>query len=138
MSLGGADAKFPGQGGTAIPPSPSRENPGQVYPKSDPKAAPSETVPGTGGEHEPRPMNTLGNPYVLNGALEALDRSLGDLISTIQREETSVGSSNDSEALLRKFELWRQEVMDLRAGRTSVDKKAGAGPTSQGGGLFSD
>ncbi|GJE92946.1 hypothetical protein PsYK624_091050 [Phanerochaete sordida] len=49
MSMGDADAKFPNQSSGAIPPSPSRENPGAVYPKSDPKAAPSESVPGTGG-----------------------------------------------------------------------------------------
>ncbi|KAB5594445.1 hypothetical protein CTheo_2076 [Ceratobasidium theobromae] len=35
-SLGEADAKFPSASKHGIPPSPSRENPGQVYPKSDP------------------------------------------------------------------------------------------------------
>ncbi|KAA1466880.1 hypothetical protein DENSPDRAFT_831787, partial [Dentipellis sp. KUC8613] len=45
-SLGEADAKFPGSQSTALPPSPSAENPGQVYPKSDPKPAPPDTVPG--------------------------------------------------------------------------------------------
>jgi len=38
-SLGEADAKFPGQENqNAIPPSPTRENPGAVYPKSSPEA----------------------------------------------------------------------------------------------------
>ncbi|EJU03666.1 hypothetical protein DACRYDRAFT_105828 [Dacryopinax primogenitus] len=43
MSLGEADAKFPGQGGNGLPPPKTAENPGQVYPKSDPQIAPSST-----------------------------------------------------------------------------------------------
>ncbi|KAL1938919.1 hypothetical protein VTO73DRAFT_11072 [Trametes versicolor] len=46
--MGDADAKFPGQHGAGLPPSPSRENPGQVFPQSDPKAASTDSVPGTG------------------------------------------------------------------------------------------
>ncbi|KAI0050758.1 hypothetical protein FA95DRAFT_1603222 [Auriscalpium vulgare] len=40
-----ADAKFPGQTGDAIPPSPTRENPAQVYPKSEPTPAAREPAP---------------------------------------------------------------------------------------------
>ncbi|KZT59484.1 hypothetical protein CALCODRAFT_516089 [Calocera cornea HHB12733] len=49
MSLGDADAKFPGQSGEGLPPAKTRENPGQVYPKSDPQSAPSS-------EHYDRPL----------------------------------------------------------------------------------
>ncbi|KZP01576.1 hypothetical protein CALVIDRAFT_559387 [Calocera viscosa TUFC12733] len=49
MSLGDADAKFPGQGGDGLPPPKTAENPGQVYPKSDPQAAPAS-------EHFDRPL----------------------------------------------------------------------------------
>ncbi|KZT22984.1 hypothetical protein NEOLEDRAFT_1137063 [Neolentinus lepideus HHB14362 ss-1] len=56
MSLSEADAKFPGQ---VLPtkteaPEPCKENPGQVYPKVDPKPAEPGTEPGTGGAHESR------------------------------------------------------------------------------------
>ncbi|KAI0759042.1 hypothetical protein C8Q74DRAFT_1301705 [Fomes fomentarius] len=62
MSLGEANAKFPGQHAAGLPPSPSRENPGQVFPHSDPKAAPRGSVPGTGEEREPYTTEALGNP----------------------------------------------------------------------------
>jgi len=49
MSLGEADAKFPGQSGEGQAPPKTAENPGQVYPKSDPQSAPSS-------EHYDRPL----------------------------------------------------------------------------------
>jgi len=36
-TMGEADAKFPTASDNGIAPSPTRENPGQVYPKSDPQ-----------------------------------------------------------------------------------------------------
>ncbi|KAF8314688.1 hypothetical protein DL93DRAFT_2167113 [Clavulina sp. PMI_390] len=47
MSLGEADAKFPNQGEKPeAAPSPTRENPAAVYPKSSPEADPSAQTPG--------------------------------------------------------------------------------------------
>ncbi|KAI0060094.1 hypothetical protein BV25DRAFT_1993122 [Artomyces pyxidatus] len=47
-TMGEADAKFPHQSGEGLPPAPTKENPGQVYPKSDPSPAPRASVPGSG------------------------------------------------------------------------------------------
>ncbi|TFK48280.1 hypothetical protein OE88DRAFT_1810579 [Heliocybe sulcata] len=54
MSLSEADAKFPGQEPPTKTeaPEPTRENPGQVYPKVDPQPAQPGSEPGTGGAHE--------------------------------------------------------------------------------------
>jgi len=140
MSLGDADAKFPGQldKNNNIPPSPSRENPGAVFPKSDPQGAPPESIPGTGGEEEPSVQNTLSNPYVLEDALEKLDRALANAVSTITSEEGSLGVSGEAETLTRKFNGWREELRELVKGRKKVAQpSATAGPT-KGGGMFTD
>ncbi|KAI0354320.1 hypothetical protein OH77DRAFT_1521927 [Trametes cingulata] len=141
MSMGDVDAKFPGQRSDAIPPSPSRENPGQVYPQSDPQAAPPESVPGTGGGREPRPSEVLGNPYVLDSAFSKLDEALTEIISKIQNEERSVGAAANEDALLQKFKGWRDELTQIRSGRKSLrgnEKNADAAAKQDEGGLFAD
>ncbi|KAI0030447.1 hypothetical protein K488DRAFT_87750 [Vararia minispora EC-137] len=45
-TLGESDAKFPKTTTDGLPPSPSRENPGAVFPKTDPSTAPRITSPG--------------------------------------------------------------------------------------------
>jgi len=137
MSMGEADAKFPGQSSPAIAPSPTRENPGQVYPKSDPKAAPTESVPGTGGEHNPTAKNVLGNPYAFQGALRKLDSSLTDVISTIESEESSVGASEEVETLVAKFKGWREELGSLLSARSRVVNGAEDSSPANGG-MFAD
>ncbi|RPD77160.1 hypothetical protein L226DRAFT_533155 [Lentinus tigrinus ALCF2SS1-7] len=141
MSMGDADAKFPGQHGSGLPPSPSRENPGQVYPQSDPKAAPAETIPGTGGERQPATSGVLGNPYVLEESFSRLDHALTDVISKFQREERSVGAAPNEDALLRKFSNWRDELTQIRHGQRGVagrESNADAARKQEEGGLFTD
>ncbi|KAI0692315.1 hypothetical protein BC835DRAFT_60216 [Cytidiella melzeri] len=138
MSLGGADAKFPNQSSDAIPPSPTVENPGGVYPKSDPKSAPAESVPGTGGETEP--SSALGNPFSLHSALNKLDVALNEIISSLEGEESRVGSSSSEEALVSKFKSWRAELVAMRGGSAGFGgtyTAKGTG-TPQEGGLFTD
>ncbi|CCM05907.1 uncharacterized protein FIBRA_08145 [Fibroporia radiculosa] len=133
-----ADAKFPGQySPTTTPPSPTRENPGQVYPKTDPKAAPAETIPGTGGEHAPPFENLIGNPYAFDSSLDKLDSSLSDIITIIKGETSRVGTSGETEVLLRKFSGWRHELFALRSGRTKVVDR-GHDETPAQGGMFTD
>ncbi|KAI0764097.1 hypothetical protein BC629DRAFT_1596780 [Irpex lacteus] len=137
MSLGGADAKFPNQSTDAIPPSPSRENPGQVYPKSDPQAAPAESVPGTGGENNP--ASVIGNPFALESAYSKLDIALNEVLSILQGEESRVGSSATEENLVSRFKSWRAELTALRHGAAgfSGTTRVDAG-TPQEGGMFTD
>lgn len=134
--MGEADAKFPGQYRPAIPPSPTRENPGQVYPKSDPKAAAAESVPGTGGEHNQRMSNALGNPYAYIDTLRRLESSLTDAISSLEQEETSVGSSEEQETLLAKFKDWRQQILALNSGHKAAEGAQEGSPAK--GGMFAD
>ncbi|KAH7927183.1 hypothetical protein BV22DRAFT_1118398 [Leucogyrophana mollusca] len=140
----GEDAKFPGQGGQGIPPSPSRENPGQVYPKSDPKAplilleaAPSATVPGSGNQDGSSSL--LGNPYLLEGALEKLEHSIGDVIDLIESESAAVGGSRKEGALLQKLSDWRDEVSTLRAGQSrGAQAYEQSSSPAKGEGMFTD
>ncbi|KAH9921112.1 uncharacterized protein B0H18DRAFT_880467, partial [Fomitopsis serialis] len=135
------DAKFPGQSFEKnIPPSPSRENPGQVYPKSDPRAAPHESVPGTGGAHNPPVGQTLSNPFVLDDALDGLDHSLARAISTIENDADASGTSAESETLLSKFRGWQSDLVALRRKGARVGREVQGGQqghTNQGG-MFAD
>ncbi|KDQ55940.1 hypothetical protein JAAARDRAFT_36716 [Jaapia argillacea MUCL 33604] len=142
MSLGdrlAGDAKFPGQEelSNAEGPGSSRENPGGVYPKSDPAPAPPESLPGTGGESEP--TSYIGNPFLMKEVLGKLDHALSEVITTIGGEENRVGGSADEEKLLQKFKGWRAEVDDIRSGRMGHARTAGrSDPAERGGGLFTD
>ncbi|KAI6037947.1 hypothetical protein EDC04DRAFT_3063883 [Pisolithus marmoratus] len=135
--LGEADAKFPGQGGGGMPPSPSAVNPGQVYPKSSPQAAPRGSVPGSGAK--PGTSCIIGNPYLLEDALQKLENSLDHLIQLIGSEQKAIRGSEETTGLLAKFESWRDELRVVRA-----DPSPGSYPDSEppqsgaSGGLFTD
>ncbi|KAI0776761.1 hypothetical protein BD413DRAFT_610349 [Trametes elegans] len=142
MSIAHGDPKFPGQRSSGLPPSPSRENPGQVFPRSDPRAAPAGSVPGTGGARDPRPDELLGNPYALEDAFTKLDGALSDVVATIAGEERSVGAAPAEDALVQKFKGWRDELAQIRSGRKTAGKggesAADAAAKQREGGLFAD
>ncbi|KAI1789671.1 hypothetical protein LXA43DRAFT_1096091 [Ganoderma leucocontextum] len=144
MSLGDDDARFPGHRSTGLPPSPSRENPGQVFPKSDPEAAPAHSVPGMGAEREPHGLlHALGNPYVLEESFTKLDDALTAVITAIQGEERSVGVAASAEALVHKFSGWRDDLTQIRTGHGQRGVGAARGDAGepleqQEGGLFTD
>ncbi|KAF8064027.1 hypothetical protein FPV67DRAFT_198784 [Lyophyllum atratum] len=109
MSLGEADGKFPTANQYAgLPPSPTRENPGQVFPKSDPQAAPI-TPPNTG------PEQYIGNPFLMNGALRKVDHAFGEVITILESEENSHSGAEEESPLLLRFRQWRDELDMLRA-----------------------
>ncbi|KAH8084893.1 hypothetical protein BXZ70DRAFT_1011949 [Cristinia sonorae] len=138
MSLGDADAKFPHSTANGLPPSPSRENPGQVFPKSDPKAAPAESVPGTGGENEPSSL--MSNPFALQSVFGKLDDALGGVISALESEEKSAGSSANEDATVAKFKQWKTELDQIsRSGQVAQQPRAEDNSiVQQEGGLFTD
>lgn len=123
-----------------------------MFPKSDPKgthdlsvvdiyrlivcnlAAPAESVPGTGGEREP--TSVMGNPYALKGALSKLDQALSEAISSLEGEESSVGSSANENALVQKFKSWQAELLHLSRGQGGSGGQATGNP--QEGPLFTD
>ncbi|KAI0073177.1 hypothetical protein K474DRAFT_1649903 [Panus rudis PR-1116 ss-1] len=131
-----ADAKFPYNKTTGLPPSPSRENPGQVFPKSDPHSAPADSVPGTGGGGQPASL--IGNPFALNSVLEKLDSNLDEAISAIEGEQRSASSSADEHSILQKFKRWKAELAAIRAGKGGATKAAQTSTPAQEGGLFTD
>ncbi|EIW76635.1 hypothetical protein CONPUDRAFT_168462 [Coniophora puteana RWD-64-598 SS2] len=128
--LGEADAKFPTTEAHGLPPSPSRENPGQVFPKSDPHAAPESTVPGTGTTQESGALT--GNPFLLESALAKLDTAIGDVIAIIRDETAAQGSASSRQnAFLKSLENIKAEAGGVRA-------TAGEGPRAQGAAAGSD
>lgn len=108
MSLGEADGKFPTANQyTGLPPSPTRENPGQVFPKSDPQPAPI-TPPQIG------PEKYIGNPFLMNGALRKVDHAFGEVITILESEENSHSGADEESPLLQRFRQWREELDILR------------------------
>jgi hypothetical protein len=100
-------------------------------------AAPAQTVPGTGGEAEP--ASVLGNPFSLHSSLGKLEIALNEIISALENEGSSVGSSASEESLLSKFKSWRAELVAMQKGSTGFGgTRRGGGDTAQEGGLFTD
>ncbi|KAI6118199.1 hypothetical protein F5141DRAFT_606788 [Pisolithus sp. B1] len=129
-----SDAKFPGQEGGGVPPSPSAVNPGQVYPKSSPHAAPRGSVPGSGTP--PGTSCVIGNPYLFEDALRKLENSLDDLIQIVGSEQKASGGSQKAAGLLQKFENWKDELRAVRADRSpDYHERPQSGAS---GGLFID
>ncbi|KAG5651313.1 hypothetical protein H0H81_009114 [Sphagnurus paluster] len=151
-----ADGKFPtANNGIGLPPPPSVENPGQVFPKSDPYlgvlsplyntyAAISNrgltaprTPPNTNGE------NFIGNPFLMNMALCKLDHAVGEVIAILESEESASGAGENEGHLMQKFLRWREELDMLRGGLTTPSVTSRASPRTrsrspQPGGIFID
>ncbi|KAG6909163.1 hypothetical protein DXG01_001790 [Tephrocybe rancida] len=141
MSLGEADGKFPtANQGTGLPPSPTRENPGQVFPKSDPQSAPPTPTHQSGLEQY------IGNPYLMGGALRKVDQALGEVIIILESEERSHSGADEEAPLLQKFRRWREEIHVMRGdsrtpprSRISPQTMSRTGSrSSEAGGMFID
>ncbi|KAF7373597.1 hypothetical protein MSAN_00570100 [Mycena sanguinolenta] len=81
------------------PPSPCAENPGRVYPRSDPSKA---------------TRATSATPYLMNNAFKKLDHSLGEIIALLEGEAASY-LLDEENPLLQKFRVWREELDNIRA-----------------------
>ncbi|KAF8999836.1 hypothetical protein BDQ17DRAFT_1360488 [Cyathus striatus] len=134
MSLAEEKAKFPGQTISGIPPSPTIENPAQVFPKTDPDAGSLPQLSHNGLE------KYAGNPFMIEHAFQKLDNSIRDVIGILEQEEKSQGDSQAQTALLAKFHLWKDEMEHIMAG-TCANKAVnvvGKGREDRGGGMFTD
>ncbi|KAF8630268.1 hypothetical protein AX17_005454 [Amanita inopinata Kibby_2008] len=127
MSMGEADAKFPGQC-TGLPPPPCRENPGRVYPKSDFREAP----PSRRSSHS----NLFGNPFLLKDALDRVDKAFCDVMDILKGEEAANGRSIDENYFLHQFSAWRDELARLRFCEPLEVSTEPSGPSA--GGMFVD
>ncbi|THV03473.1 hypothetical protein K435DRAFT_962366 [Dendrothele bispora CBS 962.96] len=153
MSLGEADGKFPDTSPPhdyGIPPSPTRENPAGVYPKSDPSPARPGTLPGTGspgsGHSNSSSSLLIGNPYLMREAFRNLDSALGRVIEIMEQEEAvSVekrGDEEDENNVLHMFRRWRHVLDDIRTGHKtpdrSISRSRASAPKETEGGMFVD
>ncbi|KAL4267364.1 Mediator complex subunit 9 [Pleurotus pulmonarius] len=134
MSLGEADAKFPDSATNGLPPSPTRENPGQVFPKSDPSSAPPPQEP-TVGSHQ-----FTGNPFLIKSALQKLDHAIGEVVDLLENEGQSVGGSADGDTFVHKLRSWKMELESVRAnhGGCGDHHEAVSAPPETEGGMFTD
>ncbi|KAF4568294.1 hypothetical protein EYR36_010304 [Pleurotus pulmonarius] len=143
MSLGEADAKFPDSATNGLPPSPTRENPGQVrimlyFPKNDtegtcpPSPPPQEP---TVGSHQ-----FTGNPFLIKSALQKLDHAIGEVVDLLENEGQSVGGSADGDTFVHKLRSWKMELESVRAnhGGCGDHHEAVSAPPETEGGMFTD
>ncbi|PPR02314.1 hypothetical protein CVT24_011652 [Panaeolus cyanescens] len=142
MTLAEYNAKFPGQI-TAIPPSPSLENPGQVFPKSDPSKQTSDS-----SNHGSPPTELMiGNPYLMKTALDKLDHAFSDVLSVIEQERLSQNALDADPFLADTIAGWKAQLEEIRLKRTvrvvndsaeeSVEPFESPDSAEQGG-LFAD
>ena len=101
-------------------------------------AASQSTVPGTSSRGI---LNSItGNPYLFENGLRKLDMSLCDLISILEREEASAGSSYKGFRYLQKFRSWKKELLEMRDPQSRFNLTSEGdgeyGSPSEGGGLF--
>ncbi|KAL0952467.1 hypothetical protein HGRIS_006735 [Hohenbuehelia grisea] len=130
MSLGEADAKFPDSTVSGLPPSPSRENPGQVFPKTDP--APASPPPTEGWQ------KYMGNPYLMQTTLQKLEHSLNEAISVFEKEQGAGTAEGDFLGTLRG---WRTELERHFSSRPNPLKGHAVSediPPKREGGMFTD
>ncbi|KAG7444928.1 uncharacterized protein BT62DRAFT_933333 [Guyanagaster necrorhizus] len=128
---GDDNSTFPHYSNSGLPPSPTIENPGQVYPPTDPsKASPTPPLlrhPNSSGQF-------IGNPFLMSEAFGKLDHALGNIITILEQEETS-GSNN---RLLRRFLDWRDELEAIRTGKKIRTPMHLSPERESEGGLFAD
>ncbi|KAF8154198.1 hypothetical protein B0H34DRAFT_720832 [Crassisporium funariophilum] len=132
MSSAEFDAKFPGPS-TGLPPSPCIENPGRVFPKSDPSKA------ATPSPHRSTPDFLIGNPFLMNNALDKVDHAFNNIITILESEARSQDRSENGNPLLLKFKDWRDELIRIRSGEETLAWSESHAPVQeQEGGMFTD
>ncbi|KDR78287.1 hypothetical protein GALMADRAFT_138397 [Galerina marginata CBS 339.88] len=149
------DAKYPGQNPGGLPPSPTIENPGRVFPKSDPSKGKafqcwlsvnannnSSLIVAVITPRRTTPEQYVGNPFMMNTALDKLDHAFGEVIATFEQEDRSQDRGDEGNPLLHKFKSWRVELERIRRGEEELpppDGLAQPQPRHQGeGGTFAD
>ena len=98
-------------------------------------AAPRGSIPGTGG----RRLSTsiLGNPYAMRDVFDKLDHALDEVITAIEHEEQSAGTSGSDMTALQKLRGWQMELAGIREGGAKPSRGQASGMPQEGG-LFTD
>ncbi|KAF8968798.1 hypothetical protein BDZ97DRAFT_1914594 [Flammula alnicola] len=120
---------------TGLPPSPTIENPGRVFPRDDPAKA-SVVSP-----RQTTPIQYVGNPFLMNNALDKLDHAFGEVITILEQENRSQDREEIGNGLLHKFKSWRDELERLRLGEEALKSETiidEPGPAEREGGMFTD
>ncbi|KAF8895814.1 hypothetical protein CPB85DRAFT_1329278 [Mucidula mucida] len=128
MTTTNEDAKFPGLHSSGLPPSPTIENPGGVYPQFDPSPPPAPPLL----SHQ-NSGAFIANPFLMNEAFGKLDHALGEVITVLENEE---GGSESR--LLRQFLGWRDQLDTIRTGKRTPSRSPARHTPEREGGLFVD
>ncbi|KAF9037336.1 hypothetical protein BDZ89DRAFT_1061491 [Hymenopellis radicata] len=118
MTTANEDAKFPGLHSSGLPPSPTIENPGGVYPQFDPSPPPAPPLL----SHQ-NSGAFIANPFLMNEAFGKLDHALGEVITILENEE---------------FLNWRDQLDTIRTGKRTPSRSPARHTPEREGGLFVD
>ncbi|KAF4611770.1 hypothetical protein D9613_003922 [Agrocybe pediades] len=130
---------------SGLPPSPSVENPGRVFPRYSPSSTGQTSF--TAPKKILTPEQYVGNPFLMNAALDRLDHAFGEVISILEQEmysSTATLEDNSGNVLVEKFRDLRSEVERIRLGeeslpeRTPSTRPVSANSKEREGGMFVD
>lgn len=94
-------------------------------------------MPGTGSNSESGFI--IGNPYLLERALEKLEGSIGEVINIIDGEMSSQGTSDREVQIMEKLKGWRDDITILRTrGGEGLQTSRIKCTAAEGDGLFVD
>lgn len=86
------------------------------------------------------PEKYVGNPFMMNAALDKLDHAFSEVISILEQENSSQDIDNGGNVLLNRFKSWRDELEMIRLGEEDLPlpERLASPPVQHDGGLFAD
>ncbi|KAH9477124.1 hypothetical protein JR316_0011040 [Psilocybe cubensis] len=86
------------------------------------------------------PETYVGNPFMMNAALDKLDHAFSEVISILEQESSSQDLETGDNVLLNRFKSWRDELEMIRLGEEdlSFPQRLASPPAQNEGGLFAD
>jgi len=86
------------------------------------------------------PEQYVGNPFLMNTALDKLDHAFGEVMTILDQEAASQGRDIGGNPLFNKLRSWKNELEKIRLGEEELpDTLERALPKEgQAGGMFTD
>ena len=90
------------------------------------------------------PDQFVGNPFLLNTALDKLDHAFGEVIALLEQEDRSQDRGDEGNPLLHRFKNWRIDLEKIRRGEEefppadSIPLSQPQPQPGQEGGMFAD
>lgn len=86
------------------------------------------------------PEQYVGNPFLMNSALDKLDHAFGEVMIILEREAASQGRDIGANPFFNKLRSWKNELEQIRLGEEELPDTFERAPPKEGqeGGMFTD